>query len=96
MPAAVATTQAQTDAAKLRSIGSGSGVGLGASFGVGFDYQFGELVSVGLDLKIIRPLYATWIANFEEPYETLPAETPDAWIVTPTVRVTVHLFSPGE
>ncbi|MDP6943333.1 MAG: hypothetical protein QF464_04215 [Myxococcota bacterium] len=69
--------------------------GIHASFGVGFDYQFGELVSVGLDLKIIRPLYATWVANFEEPYETLPVSTPETWIVTPTVRVTVHLFSPG-
>ena len=68
--------------------------GMNATFGVGFDYQFSSVASVGLDLKFIRPLYSMWIANFEEPYQAPPTSTPDAWVVTPTVRVTVHLWSP--
>jgi hypothetical protein len=69
-----------------------SGVHVG--FGAGFDYQFSESGSVGLDLKFIRPLYATWIANFEEPYEAPPVETPGAWVVAPTVRLTWQIWSP--
>ena len=63
-------------------------------FGAGFDYQFSDSGSVGLDLKFIRPLYATWIANFEVPYEAPPIETPDTWVVTPTVRLTWQIWSP--
>ena len=63
-------------------------------FGAGFDYQFSDSGSVGLDLKFIRPLYSMWIANFEEPYEAPPIETPDAWVVTPTVRLTWQIWSP--
>jgi hypothetical protein len=63
-------------------------------FGAGFDYQFSDSGSVGLDLKFIKPLYATWIANFEVPYEAPPVETPDAWVVTPTVRLTWLIWSP--
>jgi len=70
--------------------------GIHVGFGVGFDYQFGDLASVGLDLKFLRPLYSMWIANFEEPYEAPPVSTPEAWIVTPTVRVTLHFWSPEE
>jgi len=70
--------------------------GLHVGFGAGFEYQFGKMASVGIDMKIIRPLYSTWYANFEEPYKRPPVATPEAWIVTPTVRVTLHFWSPDE
>lgn len=68
--------------------------GMHVAFGFGFDYQFGELASVGLDLAFIRPMYSTWYANFTEPYKTSPDETPSAWIFMPTARVTLHFWSP--
>ena len=70
--------------------------GLHVGFGAGFDYQFGKMASVGIDVKVIRPLYSIWYANFEEPFKAPPIETPDAWIVTPTVRLTLHFWSPDE
>ena len=53
-----------------------------------------DVASVGLDVKIIRPFYSMWIANFEENYGAAPESTPSAWIVTPTVRVTWHIWAP--
>ena len=70
---------------------SGAHIGFGASF----DYQFSDSGSVGVEVKAIRPLYATWIANFEVPYEAPPVETPDAWVVAPTLRLTWQIWSPA-
>ena len=71
-------------------------LGMHASFGFGFDYKFSESASVGLDLKFIRTLYSTWVANFTDAYETEPVETPESWIIAPTLRVTWHMWSPGS
>lgn len=70
--------------------------GVHVAFGFGMDYQLSELASVGFDLKFIRPLYSRWIANFEENYGAAPESTPSAWIVTPTVQVTLHFWSPED
>lgn len=68
--------------------------GIHISFGAGFQYRVSEAVSIGVDLKVIRPLYDRWVANFEAPYKTPPESTPEAWVVMPTAQVKFHLWSP--
>ena len=65
------------------------------SFGAGFQYRVSESVSVGFDLKVVRPLYDQWVANFEAPYKTPTESTPEAWVIMPTAQVKFHLWSPG-
>ena len=92
-----ATLHGGSETGRLGDAFEGKGwTGLHVGFGAGFDYQFGKMASVGIDVKVIRPLYSIWYANFEEPYKLPPIETPDAWIVTPTVRLTLHFWSPDE
>ena len=70
-----------------------SGVHVG--FGASFDYQFSDSGAVGFELKALRSFYGTWIANFEAPYESPPVETPEAWVVAPTLRLTWQIWSPA-
>ncbi len=69
-----------------------SGVHVG--FGASVDYQFSDSGAVGFEMKAIRSFYGNWIANFEVPYNGPPVETPEAWVIAPTVRLTWQIWSP--
>lgn len=65
--------------------------GVAVVTGLGFAYQVADSVSLGVDVKIALPQYASYIWNYDDDLRADAAETPSAMVVMPTLQVLFHL-----
>lgn len=65
-------------------------------FGAAFDYDVGRGVSVGLDLKFIKPAYNEYIANWDDDITFEPDGSPSTWVIAPLATITFHMLDPEE
>ncbi len=65
--------------------------GMSWSLGLGFGYQLGDRVSLGLDLKVVLPRYATYIWDRDDGREYEAPEAPETLFVVPSLQLVFHL-----
>ncbi len=60
-------------------------------FGAGLDFYPMRLLSVGVDLRVLRVQYHTWIYNRSKGIEFDAKGSPHGWVILPTVNVALHV-----
>lgn len=70
--------------------------GMDLQFGVGSDFYLTDTVSVGLDLRFVKPMYKTYYYNWDENITFQPESTPSTLVFAPMAKLTFHFLAPNS